>query len=541
MTPSEVDDIRGHEVKAQLKRMSKRKCADEAGVVMELLAYGGDELAGALAEIFTDILQGRAAIPDSWKMSRITVLFKKGDKALPENYRPICIIPIFYKLFSKIIFKRMHGALDDAQSRDQAGFRPGFSCEDHSFTVAMLVEKSNEFGRPCWIATLDFKKAFDTITQESIWEALSEQGVAHAYILVLRRLYNGQQAAVKTDEMSRTFRIFRGTKQGDPISPVLFNSVVEKFMRVLKMKWLTKRWGVQLGWEAGSEITNLRFADDILLTARTLPQLRSMISDVAREALKVGLELHGGKTKIVHNGIGYGSRVTKTNCNGLDIDVLNCEDHVMYLGRALCLTDMHDEELRNRSAKAWGKFSIYRNELTDRDIPVKHRLKLFDAVITPTMLYSSGTWVVTIERQRRLRATQRRMLRMMLSSKRTYKDNEGTIEDYVEWVQRATREVEKTMAAHGIKDWVGQQRLRLWQWAGKVARMKDSRWTHEILHWELLGGRPQGRPRTRWLDQFLPFVEHKLERQLQEGEWMHIAADTNLWSSWQEDYVKLIG
>ena len=143
----------------------------------------------------------------------------------------------------------------------------------------------------------------------------------------------------------------------------------------------------------------------------------------------------------------------------------------MYLGRALCLTDMHDEELRNRSAKAWGKFSIYRNELTDRDIPVKHRLKLFDAVITPTMLYSSGTWVVTIERQRRLRATQRRMLRMMLSSKRTYKDNEGTIEDYVEWVQRATREVEKTMAAHGIKDWVGQQRLRLWQWAGKVARM----------------------------------------------------------------------
>jgi hypothetical protein len=308
-------------------------------------------------------------------------------------------------------------------------------------------------------------------------------------------------------------------------------------MRVLKKKWLTKRWGVQLGWAAGSEITNLRFADDILLIARTLPQIKSMISDVAREASKVGLELHGGKTKIVHNGIGYGSRVEKTSCDGLDIDVLNCEDHAIYLGRALRMTDMHDEELRNRSAKAWAKFSIYRNELLDRDIPVKHRLKLFDAVITPTMLYSSGTWVMTIERQRRLRTTQRRMLRMMLSSKRKYKDNERTVEDYVEWIQRATREVEATMAVYGIQDWVGQQRLRLWQWAGKVARMRDSRWTHEILHWELLGSRPQGRPRIRWLDQFLPFLENKLGRKLQEAEWIEIATDRCNWDSWQGDFV----
>lgn len=67
-----------------------------------------------------------------------------------------------------MIFKRIHGTLDDAQCHDLAGFQPGFSCEDHLFTVAMLVERSNEFGRPCWIATLDFKKAFDSITQESI-------------------------------------------------------------------------------------------------------------------------------------------------------------------------------------------------------------------------------------------------------------------------------------------------------------------------------------------------------------------------------------
>ena len=99
---------------------------------------------------------------------------------MPENYRPICIIPILHKLFSKIIPQRIYKTWNNAQSRDQAGFRPGFSCDDHLFAVAMLVEKLNEYGRPCWMAALGSKKASDTITHESIWEALKEKGVAQS-------------------------------------------------------------------------------------------------------------------------------------------------------------------------------------------------------------------------------------------------------------------------------------------------------------------------------------------------------------------------
>ena len=131
-----------------------------------------------------------------------------------------------------------------------------------------------------------------------------------------------------------------------------------------------------------------------------------MLADVAKEAAKVGLELHAGKTKILHNGIGYGAGVTQTACHGMNIEVLDCQKNVMYLGRALRLTDMHDEELRNRVAKAWGKFSAFRNELTDKNIPIKHRMRLFDSVVTPTILYGSGCWAMTTERQHWLRTTQ---------------------------------------------------------------------------------------------------------------------------------------
>ena len=130
------------------------------------------------------------------------MIFKKGDKQIPENYRPICITPIMYRLFSKILMKRVSAKLDEAQSNDQAGFRPGFSTTDHLFALTILCGKVNEHRLPLWIATRDFQKAFDSVSHEAIWSALKEQGIELVYIEMLQRLYDGQEAKVKTDAPS---------------------------------------------------------------------------------------------------------------------------------------------------------------------------------------------------------------------------------------------------------------------------------------------------------------------------------------------------
>eukprot|EP00973_Karenia_brevis_P080777 11207229-Karenia_brevis.AAC.1 len=127
----EVEAVSIEEVRRQLNKMRTRKSADEAGIVAELLRESSNMMLQLVADIFTAVLQPNTAIPDYWKASSIRVLFKKGDKRLPENYRPICIVPILYKLFSRVVSERIKQRLIAEQPPDQAGFRPNYSCDDH--------------------------------------------------------------------------------------------------------------------------------------------------------------------------------------------------------------------------------------------------------------------------------------------------------------------------------------------------------------------------------------------------------------------------
>ena len=96
------------------------------------------------------------------------MIYKNGDSSLPQNYRPICIIPMLCKLFSKLVYNRVYPLLDRAQCPDQAGFRHAYSTCDHMFVFTMIYEKTEEFQLNTWVAALDFKKAFDTIDQQQL-------------------------------------------------------------------------------------------------------------------------------------------------------------------------------------------------------------------------------------------------------------------------------------------------------------------------------------------------------------------------------------
>jgi len=103
----EVVAISATEVKDQLKSMSNKKSPDSNGVVAELLKQGSDKLIENIATLFSDILNPAAVVPEYWKQTRLKVLFKKGDAKSVDNYRPICIVPILYKVFTQVVLSRV--------------------------------------------------------------------------------------------------------------------------------------------------------------------------------------------------------------------------------------------------------------------------------------------------------------------------------------------------------------------------------------------------------------------------------------------------
>ena len=293
-----ITPISKEEVCKQASKTKNDKASDAAGVVAEMIKFAGETLFVMIADLFNDILLHGALPPDEWKRTRMKVLFKKGDTKAPCNYRPIALLQILYKLFSRVLHERLKPFLLPEQSIDQAGFRSSFSCEDHLLTMVLLYEKMAEHNLSLWIAVVDFEKAFDSVEHEAIWEAMLAQHAPSEYVAVLQKIYEGQTGQIIADRCSRVFGMGRGTRQGDPISPMLFNAVLEHMMRHLKHKWERKRYGVKVGFDM---LQNLRFADDVMLIGATRAQILHMLEDLTLEASKVGLKLHMGRTKIMSN------------------------------------------------------------------------------------------------------------------------------------------------------------------------------------------------------------------------------------------------
>eukprot|EP00973_Karenia_brevis_P026689 3682445-Karenia_brevis.AAC.1 len=174
---------------------------------------------------------------------------------------------------------------------------------------------------------------------------------------------------VKGRTLSKGFRICRGTKQGDPLSPALFNALLERIMSQLKQKWQRKQWGIQVGTQATDILTNLRFADDIFLLARTKYQVTHMLEDLMLAAKSVGLEIHTGKTKFLSTEVTTTGSVAKVLDNAFAI--VTSEGATEYLGRQLSFHTLHDTELQHRIDKAWKKFFANKPELCCKHIPIK--------------------------------------------------------------------------------------------------------------------------------------------------------------------------
>lgn len=159
-------------------------------------------------------------------------LHKKGDKLNCNNYREISLLNTTYKVFAKILLGRLQPFADECVGEYQCGFRKGKSTMDQLSVIGQIIGKKYEYRQNMWQVFVDFKKAYDSIHRETIYNIKYEFGIPNKLICLTKVCMNGTKYQVRVDNvLSEEFQVVKGLKQGDALSRLLFNIALEKIVR----------------------------------------------------------------------------------------------------------------------------------------------------------------------------------------------------------------------------------------------------------------------------------------------------------------------
>ncbi|RWS22147.1 reverse transcriptase-like protein, partial [Leptotrombidium deliense] len=218
-------------------------------------------------QLFITLFLHRRNIPDALRHNRTTLIPKTHPPSdNPSDYRPITVAGTLLRCFNKIIAKRVMRA--HKFSNSQRGFIPTVDgCFENTLLLDHLIRDARRRHRTLYVAILDIRKAFDSVSWPSIVKALNVAALPPPFIDYIINSYSNTTTEVSKDAPAIIVR--QGVKQGDPLSPFLFNLVVDQLLSSFPAK---------LGYAINSVLcTNLAFADDTVLVANSKVALDDLL------------------------------------------------------------------------------------------------------------------------------------------------------------------------------------------------------------------------------------------------------------------------
>ena len=488
------------EVKSAISQLKNNKSPGGDEIPSELLKLGGEETASVMLQVCRKIWN-EEYWPADYVKSIFVVIPKKGDIDQCSNNRTIALISHASKIMLKIIANRMKAKLDSEISIEQAGFRPGRGTRDQIFNLKMLIEKYREFNRPLYMTFIDYRKAFDSVNHNRLWKIMYDMGFSTHLIRLIKNLYETQKACVRTTHgCSESFTVTKGVRQGCILSPALFNIYTELIMR----KALNDFNGnVKVVRQNGTtNISNLRYADDVVLLAESLEELQTLLDKVRIVSEEFGLMLHSGKTKamkIIKNAENIDE---KLYVNSDEIEFVNS---FVYLGCNINSRYDDSVEINRRIAIAKSACRSLTTIWKDKSIGLRLKLKLLRSLVFPIATYGAECWSLKLSDKKRIQSFETWCYRRMMR---------------VSWMEKLPNE--------WVMDMVGRD----WSLLGFVNTIKLKYFGHitrkvglenDLMYGTVEGKRGRGRCKTRWSDGVRQLVGESF------GRCREIANDREQW------------
>ena len=190
-------DILESEVKWALGSITMNKGSGGDGIPVELFQMLKDDAVKVLHSICQQIWKIQQW-PQDWKRSVFIPIPKKGNAKECSNYRTIALISHASKVMLKILQARLQQYMNCELPDVQAGFRKGRGTIDQTAIICWIIKTAREFQKSIYFCYIDYVKAFHHVDHNKLWKILKEMGIPDHLTYLLRNLYAGQEATVRT-------------------------------------------------------------------------------------------------------------------------------------------------------------------------------------------------------------------------------------------------------------------------------------------------------------------------------------------------------
>ena len=356
-----------------LSKLREDKAAGADDLSPRLLLQIKDQISYPLFLLFRKSLD-EGVVPEDWKESNVSPIYKKGNRSHAENYRPVSLTSVICKLFESIMRDAIVCHLEDKLliGNSQHGFRKGRSCLSNLLSFLDKVTGSLDSGDNVDVVFLDFAKAFDKVPHKRLILKLESHGVSGKVLHWIKEwLHKRRQRVCISGVASSWLEVLSGVPQGSVLGPILFLIYINDLDNGIK-NWI------------------LKFADDTKIfsaVSSDLDRLRLQndLDNLLSWAVEWQMTFNVTKCKVMH--LGHNNDAHSYYMDGKALEAVDQE-------KDLGIIITKDLKVSQQCVQAYSKASRMLGAINRT---IKHRdryilLNLYKSLVRPHLEYCTSAW-----------------------------------------------------------------------------------------------------------------------------------------------------